>query len=105
MKRAHISVTLAAALLASGCAQSYRPVVDLSPGQSRDHYEQDLSQCRQLAEQIDPAKEAAAGAAAASIFGAVVGVALGAFTHAGAGYGAGVGGLSGLFSGGAAGAG
>jgi hypothetical protein len=105
MSRKTIAIALTA-LLVAGCAQSYRPIVDLAPSQTRDRYEADLAQCRQLAEQLDPAKEAATGAIVLGVLGAALGAALGGVTHSrNTGMLAGVGGISGVFSGGAAGAG
>lgn len=68
-----------AACTIAGCAtqgytdMGYQPVVDLKPGQT--HYQQDLSECSQYAQQRGGAQQGAVGGAVA---GAIVGGLLGA---------------------------
>ena len=75
MKRL-VTLALAMATLA-GCAQTYQPVVD-TKGQDSARYQQDLYECRQYAEQVSPAGQAAVG----GLGGAAGGAALGAITGA-----------------------
>jgi outer membrane lipoprotein SlyB len=71
-------VTLAVALATlAGCAQTYQPVVD-TKGHDSARYQQDLFECRQYAEQVSPAGQAAVG----GLGGAAGGAALGAITGA-----------------------
>jgi hypothetical protein len=65
------------ALALTGCAQSYQPVVD-TKGVDSARYQQDLYDCRQYAEQVSPAGNAAIG----GLGGAAGGAALGAITGA-----------------------
>ncbi len=98
--------SLALILILAGCAQSYQPVVD-TKGVDNAKYQQDLLECRQYAEQVSPAGEAATtgvlGAAGGAALGAIVGAfsgsagtgaAIGAAT--GGAVGAGAGGVSGI---------
>jgi hypothetical protein len=96
-------VALAAGLAA--CAQSYQPVID-PKGVDYGKYQQDLAECRQLAEQVNPYERGAIG----TLLGAAGGAALGAVTGAavgspgtGAAIGAGAGGLTGAAVGGGTG--
>jgi hypothetical protein len=75
MKR-FLATAMAAATLA-GCAQTYQPIVD-TRGQDSARYQQDLYECRQYAEQVSPAGQAAVG----GVGGAAAGAALGAITGA-----------------------
>ncbi len=82
--------------LVAGCA-TYEPIID-PKGVDQAKYQQDLAECRGLAEQVSPAREALGGA----LLGAAAGTALGAVTGAavgsagkGAAIGAGAGGLTG----------
>ncbi len=97
-------VTLAVAMATlAGCAQTYQPVVD-TKGQDSARYQQDLYECRQYAEQVSPAGQAAVG----GLGGAAAGAALGAITGAlvggvsageGAAFGAATGGAVGVGTG------
>ena len=89
MKRTSASILILALL--SGCAGSYRPVVDRAPV-SRGSYELDLADCQNLAQ--TEAASAADGAIVGAIFGALLGAALGGNRDVQR-YGAVVGGLHG----------
>lgn len=93
---------IAVAGMLFGCARNYEPIVDHAGISDEAKYQSDLEDCRQYAEQVDPAGEAVAGL----LVGAVLGVALGAATGAilgdagtGAALGASIGGISGGSSG------
>jgi outer membrane lipoprotein SlyB len=89
----------------AGCAQSYQPVVD-PKGVDNAKYQQDLAECRQLAEQVNPYERAAVGTAIGAIGGAALGAVTGAVVGspgAGAAIGAGAGGLTGAAVGGGTG--
>ena len=101
MKR-FLTLAVATATLA-GCAQTYQPVVD-TKGHDTARYQQDLYECRQYAEQVSPAGQAAVG----GLGGAAAGAALGAITGAlvggvnageGAAFGAATGGAVGVGTG------
>jgi uncharacterized protein YcfJ len=67
---------LLAALLCSGCATTqHRPLVD--SGVSRGSYEEDVDDCRQLAERRPVSDHAVAGATAGAVLGALLGLAVG----------------------------
>ena len=97
-------VTLAVAMATlAGCAQTYQPVVD-TKGHDSARYQQDLYECRQYAEEVSPAGQAAVG----GLGGAAGGAALGAITGAlvggvsageGAAFGAATGGAVGVGAG------
>ena len=74
--RRFLTLAVAMATLA-GCAQTYQPVVD-TKGHDSARYQQDLYECRQYAEQVSPAGQAAVG----GLGGAAAGAALGAITGA-----------------------
>ena len=103
MRRCFV-IALAAASLAA-CAQSYQPVID-TKNVDNAKYQQDLRECRQYAEQVNPYERAAIGtligAAGGAALGAVTGAVVGA-PGAGAAIGAGVGGLGGAAVGGGTG--
>jgi outer membrane lipoprotein SlyB len=101
MKR--LGMVLAASLGIAGCAQSYQPVVD-TKGVDSARYQQDLYECRQYAEQVSPAGDAAVGGLAGAAGGAALGAIVGAFTG-GAGTGAAIGAATGGAVGVAGGAG
>jgi len=61
--------------MATGCAQSYQPVVD-TKGHDSARYQQDLFECRQYAEQVSPVQDTAVG----TLGGAAAGAAIGAIT-------------------------
>ena len=100
--RRFVTLAVATATLA-GCAQTYQPVVD-TKGRDSARYQQDLYECRQYAEQVSPAGQAAVG----GLGGAAAGAALGAITGAlvggvsageGAAFGAATGGAVGVGTG------
>ncbi len=96
-----IGLSLTAAMLIAGCAQSYDPIVD-TKGVDQARYEQDLAECRQYAEQVSPAGEAAAGGVLGAAFGAALGAVIGAFSGSagrGAAIGAATGGVTGTAGG------
>jgi hypothetical protein len=75
---------IAAVFFVSACAQTYQPIVDLRDT-DRGKYESDLSDCRQYAEQIDPAKQAVGDAIVSAAFGAALLAALSAIGGGAAG--------------------
>jgi len=90
------------ALALASCAQSYEPIVDMK-GVNQARYQQDLAECRDYAEKVSPAGEAAAGGVIGAGIGAALGAIIGAFGHgagSGAAVGASVGGAGGVASGG-----
>ena len=97
---------VAFALAALGaCAQTYHPIVDMKDVDPAN-YQQDLAECRQYAEQANPAGEAVAGALLAAGLGAALGAITGSFDGAvsvatGAAAGAALGSTVGAASGGA----
>ncbi|HZS82367.1 MAG TPA: hypothetical protein VFA50_05825 [Stellaceae bacterium] len=90
-----------AALFLTGCAQSYQPIVDMK-GVDPAQYQQDLAECRQYAEEVSPAGEAAASGAGGALLGGALGAIAGAF-GGGAGSGAAVGASIGAAGGSASG--
>ncbi len=99
MKR--LGVILAAATTLAGCAQSYQPIVD-TKGQDTARYQQDLYECRQYAEQVSPAGNAAVGGLGGAAGGAALGAIVGAITGSagtGAALGAATGGAVGVAGG------
>ena len=97
-------LALAAGL--AGCAQSYQPVIDMK-GVDNAKYQQDLAECRQYAEQVNPYERGAMGLAIGALGGAALGAVTGAAVGApgtGAAIGAGAGGLTGAAVGGGTGA-
>lgn len=77
MRRAGTAAAAGAAFLFAGCAQTYEPVID-PQGIDQAQYQADLTECRQLAEQVDPGTLAAGGGAVGAMFGSALGAALGA---------------------------
>ncbi len=72
MKR-KLAMSAAACLVVAGCAQFYRPAVDLK-GADQATYEADLAQCRNQAEQsVAEAPPVVGGALAGAFLGAVLG--------------------------------
>ena len=67
---------VATAMLLSGCASSYRPIVDMKPGEEV-RYSQDLVECQRYTQQISPEGHAAAGAIVGALLGAALGAAVG----------------------------
>lgn len=102
MKR--VLIAMAALTLSACAAQTYNPVVDTG-NVSQAQYQQDLYECRQYAERISPAGEAAEDALIGAGAGAVLGVVTGALIGGvgvgeGAAVGAAAGGLGGAAHGG-----
>ena len=85
-------------LFLAGCA-SYRPLVDLRPGQSQPQYEAALIECQRIAEQVSPASHALVGAVAGAGLSALLA------TVGGRGYDRGASARMGAVLGGAGGAG
>ncbi len=94
---------MAAAFFVSACAQTYQPIVDLR-NVDQSKYQGDLTDCRQYAEQIDPAKQAAGDAIVGAAFGAALLAALTAIGGGNAGTAAATGAAGGAIIGSAAGA-
>ncbi len=68
-----LAISAAACLVAAGCAQSYKPAVDLK-GADQAKYEADLAQCRDQAEQsVAEAPPVVGGAIVGALFGALLG--------------------------------
>ena len=81
----------------AGCAHSYEPIVD-TKGVDQARYQQDLSECRDYADQVNVGGEAAAGTGIGALLGGALGAIAGAFgggAGRGAALGAGVGGVAG----------
>lgn len=96
-----IPATLALAFFLTGCASTYQPVVD-TKGIDMMRYQQDLAECRALAEQVNVAGDAATDTAIGAGVGAAGGAALGALSGD-AGIGAATGAIIGAFGGGGVG--
>ena len=93
MKR--VLMGIAAVALSACAAQTYDPVVDTGNADSAQ-YQQDLYECRQYAEQVNPTGEAAENALIGAGAGAVLGVVTGALVGGvGIGEGAAIGGALG----------
>ncbi len=104
-KKAVMTALMVTTLLA-GCAHSYQPVVDMK-GVNQQKYQQDLAECRQYADQINPVQDAGLdaliGAAGGAALGAATGAAFGSPAY-GAAAGAAAGGIGGAAYGGVGGA-
>ena len=72
------AITLSAALTLSGCASTYRPIVDPTGSANPGKYEQDLAECRNFA-------GGDAAPVVVSVIGGVIGLAFGALAVAGSG--------------------
>ncbi len=97
-----LAMSAAACLVAAGCAQFYKPAVDLK-GADQAKYEADLAQCRNQAEQsVAEALPVVGGALAGAVLGAVLGFsATGPFDGGtGTAIGAAAGGAAGALAGG-----
>lgn len=89
-------------LLLVGCASTYQPIVDMK-GVDNARYQQDLSECRQYAGQVDVAEDTATDTLIGAGIGAALGAAVGAIggdPGTGAAIGATAGGIGGGASGG-----
>ena len=86
----------------AACATTYQPIID-TKGLDIQKYNQDLAECRVLADQVDVVEDGATDALIGAGFGAAAGAALGALTG-NAGMGAATGAAVGGFGGGGAGA-
>ncbi len=101
MKRI-VAMSTAACLVVAGCAQFYKPAVDLK-GADQAKYEADLAQCRNEAELAVSEEGAVVGG---TILGAFLGAVLGIYatapfdTGSGAAIGAAAGGAAGALAGG-----
>ncbi len=91
-----IGLLLLWALLLPACAGHDRIIVD-EANTDMTHYEQDLAECRQYAEQVSVAGDAASGAVVGAVVGGLVGAAVGdsGAAQRGAGAGAVLGGAKG----------
>lgn len=96
-----ISALAAVSLILAGCATTYTPVVD-TKGVNMEKYQQDLNECRALADQVDAAESGGTDALIGAGVGAAGGAALGAI-GGNAGIGAATGAVIGAFGGGGAG--
>ncbi len=94
--------TFSLAFLAACAATTYNPVID-PQGVDMGRYNQDLAQCRALAEQVDAAEDAGTDALIGAGVGAAGGAALGALSGD-PGLGAATGAVIGAFGGGGTGA-
>ena len=103
----NVMLVLTGALLLSGCAtnsnqpvidiKSYKPVVD-TKGADMTKYDQDLAECRELAQQVTVGGDTATGALIGAGLGAAIGAAAGAISGdpgMGAAIGASTGGIGG----------
>jgi outer membrane lipoprotein SlyB len=92
----------------AACARQVRPIIDPATSVAGGrNYEFDVSQCQQLADQVDTGGRTVGGALVGGAVGAAGGAIIGAFTGnvgQGAAIGAGVGGLTGGVGGAASGA-
>ncbi len=102
----------AAALLATGCATTYRPTIDPLTVTDSATLKKDLAECREIAQSVagDASSEAVQSGATGAVRGAAIGAALGAIAGAitgragtGAAIGAATGGASGVIGGATAG--
>lgn len=93
-------LTALAFVLAACAAQTYQPVID-PKGVDMGKYEQDLQECRALAQQVDAAGDTAQNALLGAGVGAAGGAALGALSGD-AGIGAATGAVLGAFGAGGA---
>ncbi len=93
---------LGAVALLAGCATTYQPIID-TKGLNVQKYNQDLAECRILADQVDVLEDGATDALIGAGIGAAAGAALGALTG-NAGMGAATGAAVGGFGGGGGGA-
>lgn len=103
MRSVKISTVIASALILSGCYSygGYQPTVDTYNNPNAYRINQDMAECKQLAEQSaggGTIKETAVGAGVGGLIGAAGGAVVGAFTGnpaAGAAIGAAAGGFGG----------
>ncbi len=106
---AKLSVALLAGAMIAGCTSSYTPTVDFAASTNTpENYNQNLEECRNLAQQGGSAVEDAAvagvgGAALGAATGAIAGAILGGGAGTGAAAGAAIGGTVGTVGGGAQG--
>lgn len=94
-------LALTATFLVSACASSYQPVID-TKHVNMDKYQQDLSECRAYADQVDVAGDAGTDTLIGAGVGAAGGAVLGAITGS-AGMGAAIGATAGGLGGGGSG--
>ena len=96
-----IIAVLAMAGMLSACADTYQPVID-PKGVDMGNYQNDLLECRQLAQQVDASGNTATDAGIGALGGAALGAVVGAI-GGNAGAGAAIGGVTGLAGGAASG--
>ncbi|GAB5471000.1 MAG: hypothetical protein Kilf2KO_40300 [Rhodospirillales bacterium] len=103
---AKIASVATLSLMLAACASSYEPVVDYKASTNTSQaYEQNLRECRALAEQGgSPVEDAAIGGVGGAAVGAAIGAISGAILGGGAGTGAAAGAAIGGTAGGAGGA-
>ena len=105
MRNRAITLTLAAALGLSACAEygGYRPTVDTYNDPNASNVSRDEADCRELARQASggTAAQAATGGLVGGLIGAASGAAIGAATGGNAGKGAAIGAGAGGLGGGA----
>ena len=94
MKR--ISMMLIVAMLTGCGATGHHPIID-TKNADMANYDQNLSECQTIAEQVNPATQGAVGAIGGALFGALLGRAMGGGDLSN--YGAKVGALSGATGG------
>lgn len=97
------TLSVAFCFILAGCTSSYYPVVDLQ-GVDATKYQQDLTECRGYADQIDTVQDGTIGTLAGAGLGAALGAAVGAI-GGDPGTGAALGGTVGTFGGAATGVG
>ena len=71
-----IALITLAALLTTACASSKRVVVD-KQGIDEAQYQQDLSDCRAVADEVSTGRDAAEGAAGGAVIGGILGAIFG----------------------------
>ena len=77
-----IALITLAALLTTACASSKRVVVD-KQGIDEAQYQQDLTDCRTVADEVSTGRDAAEGAAGGAIIGGILGAIFGNSSTAG----------------------
>lgn len=86
--RLRTGFTLMAALILAGCASSNRVIID-HKNVDEALYQQDLSDCRQVAGQVNTGRDAGEGAVGGALFGGLLGAIFGNSSTAAVGAGAG----------------
>jgi hypothetical protein len=101
-KKTNIFMWAALLLLVAGCATTYTPVVD-TKGLDQQKFQQDMAECRMLADQVNVTEDGVTDGLIGAGFGAAAGAALGALSG-NAGMGAATGSVVGAFGAGGTGA-